>query len=100
MCGRAYRPRQLWMWPSARIGVMGGETARHILASIGKKISSEEQNKLIERYDAESTAYYSTARIWDDGLIDPLDTRKFLTLGLQISLNAPLAERRKGIYRM
>jgi len=100
MCGRAYRPRQLWMWPSARIGVMGGETARHILASIGKKINSEEQNKLIEKYDAESTAYYSTARIWDDGLIDPLDTRKLLTLGLQISLNAPLAERSKGVYRM
>ena len=100
MCGRAYRPRQLWMWPSARIGVMGGETARHILASIGKKISPEEQNKLIEQYNSESTAYYSTARIWDDGLIDPVDTRKFLVLGLQVSLNAPLADRRKGVYRM
>lgn len=100
MCGRAYRPRQLWMWPSARIGVMGGETARHILASIGKKISSEEQKKLMKKYDSESTAYYSTAHLWDDGLIDPLDTRKFLTLGLQASLNAPLSERRKGVYRM
>ena len=100
MCGRAYRPRQLWMWPSARIGVMGGETARHILSSIGKKISSEDQNKLMEQYDAESTAYYSTARIWDDGLIDPLDTRKFLTLGIQTAMNAPLAARRKGVYRM
>lgn len=100
MCGRAYKPRQLWMWPSARIGVMGGEAARHILASIGKKISPEEQRKLAEKYDFESTAYYSTARLWDDGLIDPLDTRKFLTLGLQTALNAPLEERKKGVYRM
>ena len=100
MCGRAYRPRQLWMWPSAKIGVMGGETAKHILTSIGKKINPEEQNKLVEKYDFESTAYYSTARLWDDGLIDPLDTRKFLTLGLQTALNAPLEERKKGVYRM
>ena len=100
MCGRAYRPRQLWMWPSAKIGVMGGEVAKHILASVGKKINSEEQKKLIGQYDSESTAYYSTARIWDDGLMDPLDTRKFLTLGLQTALNAPLEERKKGVYRM
>ncbi len=101
MCGRAYRPRQLWTWPSARIGVMGGDVAQGVLSSIGKKNLSEEVKKqIIEKYQQESSPYYSTAHLWDDGLIDPLDTRKVLAMGISASLNAPLSERKKGIYRM
>ena len=101
MCGRAYRPHQLWMWPSGRIGVMGSDAARDVLSSIGKKnLSKEDQNKLMEKYQKESSPYYSTAHLWDDGLIDPLETRKVLAMGISASLNAPLLERQKGIYRM
>ena len=101
MCGRAYQPRGLWMWPSARIGVMGADAAQSVLSSIGKKnLSEEEKNKIIEKYKKESTPYYSTARLWDDGLIDPLDTRKFLAMAISASLNAPLPDRKKGVYRM
>ena len=113
MCGRAYQPRQLWMWPSARIAVMGGPQAQKVLRSIKSVApSSSEQGKrsgdntsagfanLEEQYDRQSTAYYSTARLWDDGIIDPLDTRKVLALGLDASLYAPLEEKSKGVYRM
>lgn len=115
MCGRAYQPRQLWMWPSARIAVMGGPQAQKVLRSI-KGVSSRknEQEKmgakesdtsvgfssLEEQYDRQSTAYYSTARLWDDGIIDPLDTRKVLALGLDVSLYASFEKKSKGIYRM
>lgn len=101
MCGRAYRPRQLWIWPSGKIGVMGAEPARYVLSSIGKKsLSSKEQNSIMKQYEEQSSPYYSTARLWDDGLIDPLDTRKLLAMGLSVSLNAPLKKRQKGVYRM
>jgi acetyl-CoA carboxylase carboxyltransferase component len=113
MCGRAYQPRQLWMWPSARIAVMGGPQAQKVLRSIKSVApSSSEQGKmggsnasasfanLEEQYDRQSTAYYSTAHLWDDGIIDPLDTRKVLALGLDASLYAPLEEKSKGVYRM
>ena len=101
MCGRAYRPRQLWTWPSAKIGVMGAEVAHDILSSIGKKnLSNEAKKTILEKYQKESTPYYCTARLFDDGLIDPLETRKVLAMGIRASLNAPLSERKKGIYRM
>lgn len=101
MCGRAYKPRQLWIWPSSKIGVIGGKAAQHVLSSIGKKnLTEEDKKKIMEKYEQESSPYYSTARLWDDGLIDPLDTRKVLTLGISASLNRPVEERKKGIYRM
>ena len=102
MCGRAYQPRQLWMWPTARIAVMGGEQAEKVLSTVRlDKLKSDNKAKsLVQQYDKQSTAYYSTARLWDDGMIDPLDTRKVLALGLNAALYAPLAEKRKGIYRM
>ena len=114
MCGRAYQPRQLWMWPSARIAVMGGPQAGQVLRSIksrqlkeGKKEVNgnppedvSQVKNLEEQYEKQSSAYYSTVRLWDDGLIDPIDTRKVLALGLDAALYAPLAEKSKGIYRM
>ncbi len=107
MCGRAYQPRQLWMWPSARIAVMGGPQAKKVLQSISagkaghkEQKKEDEQGSLKEQYDKQSSAYYSTARLWDDGIIDPLDTRKVLALGLDASLYAPLEDKSKGVYRM
>ena len=104
MCGRAYQPRQLWMWPSGRISVMGGPQAEKVLKSIKSKKSSEgggiRAGSLEEQYNAQSTAYYSTSRLWDDGIINPLDTRKVLALGLDASLYSPLENKSKGIYRM
>ena len=100
MCGRAYHPRQLWMWPSGKIGVMGGKAASDVLSIIGKKSSPEDQEKMKTQYENESSAEYSTALLWDDGLIDPLDTRKLLTLGLRTASNSPLSPRKKAVYRM
>ena len=113
MCGRAYQPRQLWMWPSARIAVMGGPQAGQVLRSIKSRHLKEGVSKkqtdssniyrvkdLEEQYEKQSSAYYSTARLWDDGIIDPVDTRKVLALGLDAALYAPLEEKSKGIYRM
>ncbi len=112
MCGRAYGPRQLWMWPNARISVMGGEQAANVLltvkkdqlAALGKPpMSPEEEEEFkrptLEKYARESSAYYSTARLWDDGIIDPVDTRMVLGLGIAASLNAPFPERRHGVFR-
>jgi len=96
MCGRAYSPRQLWMWPNARISVMGGEQAATVLTMVGDADADEIRAK----YEAEGNPYYSTARLWDDGIIDPLDTRKVLALGISAALNAPIAETRFGIFRM
>ena len=101
MCGRAYHPRQLWMWPSGKIGVMGAQSAQYVLSSIGKKsLSPEKQKALMNQYEKESSPYYSTAHLWDDGLIDPVETRKVLAMGIHASLQAPLGERKKGLYRM
>ena len=109
MCGRAYQPRQLWMWPNARISVMGGEQAANVLLTVKqdqkKEVFTPEQaaefkRPTLEKYAEESSCYYSTARLWDDGVIDPLDTRKVLALGLAASLEAPFPTRRTGIFRM
>src|SRR6266480_6959488 len=96
MCGRAFAPRQLWMWPNARISVMGGEQAATVLTMVGDADADEIRAK----YEREGNPYYSTARLWDDGIIDPLDTRRVLALGISAALNAPIPETTFGIFRM
>jgi acetyl-CoA carboxylase carboxyltransferase component len=96
MCGRAYSPRQLWMWPNARISVMGGEQAATVLSIIG----DSDPDEIRAKYEAEGNPYYSTARLWDDGIIDPLDTRRVLALGISAALNAPIPGSTFGIFRM
>ena len=96
MCGRAFEPRQLWMWPNARISVMGGEQAATVLSMVGDSDPDEIRTK----YEAEGNPYHSTARLWDDGIIDPLDTRRVLALGLTAARNAPIPETTFGIFRM
>ena len=96
MCGRAYEPRQLWMWPNARISVMGGEQAATVLSMVGDVDEAAIQAK----YEQEGNPYYSTARLWDDGIIDPLDTRRVLALGISAALNAPIPETTFGVFRM
>lgn len=112
MCGRAYSPRMLYMWPNARISVMGGEQAAGVLATIteeqrrreGKPWTPEEEAALkapiIDRFEAEGSPYYASARIWDDGVIDPVDTRKILGLSISASLNAPIEDTKFGVFRM
>jgi acetyl-CoA carboxylase carboxyltransferase component len=112
MCGRAYSPRFLWMWPNARISVMGGEQAAGVLTTVkrdqlareGKELSAEEEHSIadpvLQKYENEGSPYYSTARLWDDGVIDPAETRTYLGLGLSVSYNAPIAEPRFGVFRM
>jgi acetyl-CoA carboxylase carboxyltransferase component len=96
MCGRAYSPRQLWMWPNARISVMGGEQAATVLTMVG----DADPDEIKAKYEEEGNPYYSTARLWDDGIIDPLDTRRVLALGLSAALNAPIPETIFGVFRM
>ncbi len=96
MCGRAFEPRQLWMWPNARISVMGGEQAATVLSIVG----DVDEDAIRAKYEAEGNPYYSTARLWDDGIIDPLDTRRVLALGLAAATNAPIPETTFGIFRM
>jgi acetyl-CoA carboxylase carboxyltransferase component len=96
MCGRAYSPRQLWMWPNARISVMGGEQAATVLSAVGRSDPDEIRTK----YDREGNPYYSTARLWDDGIVDPVETRRVLALGISASLNAPIPETTFGVFRM
>jgi acetyl-CoA carboxylase carboxyltransferase component len=96
MCGRAYEPRQLWMWPNARISVMGGEQAATVLSMVG----DVNEDEIRAKYEAEGNPYYSTARLWDDGIIDPLDTRRVLALGLAAARNAPIPETTFGVFRM
>jgi acetyl-CoA carboxylase carboxyltransferase component len=112
MCGRAYSPRQLWMWPNARISVMGGAQAAATLLTVrleaerqrGRTMSPEEQTRftapILEKYDREGSPYYSSARLWDDGVIDPLDTRRVLGLGLEAAACAPPKATRFGVFRM
>jgi acetyl-CoA carboxylase carboxyltransferase component len=112
MCGRAYGPRQLWMWPNARISVMGGEQAARVLLQVKmdqlqakkKTMSAEEQQEFmrptLEKYEEEGNAYYSTARIWDDGVIDPADTRTVLALGISAAMNKSAEETKFGVFRM
>jgi acetyl-CoA carboxylase carboxyltransferase component len=96
MCGRAYEPRQLWMWPNARISVMGGEQAAIVLSMVG----DADPDEIRATYEAEGSPYYSTARLWDDGIIDPLDTRRVLALGLAAAASAPVPETTFGVFRM
>ncbi len=96
MCGRAYGPRQLWMWPNARISVMGGEQAAIVLSMVG----DADPEEIKARYEVEGSPYHSTARLWDDGIIDPLDTRRVLALGISAALNAPIPESTFGVFRM
>jgi acetyl-CoA carboxylase carboxyltransferase component len=96
MAGRAYSPRQLWMWPNARISVMGGEQAATVLSMVG----DTDPDEIRAKYEEEGNPYYSTARLWDDGIIDPLDTRRVLALGISAALNAPIPKSKFGIFRM
>jgi 3-methylcrotonyl-CoA carboxylase beta subunit len=113
MCGRAYSPRFLWMWPNARIGVMGGEQAASVLATVrrdgleakGGTWSAEEEaafkRPILEQFEHQAHPYYASARLWDDGVINPVDTRRVLALAISASLNAPIPESPKfGVFRM
>uniref|UniRef100_A0A671Q001 methylcrotonoyl-CoA carboxylase n=1 Tax=Sinocyclocheilus anshuiensis TaxID=1608454 RepID=A0A671Q001_9TELE len=112
MCGRAYGPRFLYMWPNSRISVMGGEQAATVLATItkdqkareGKEFTAEQEaamkEPIIKRFEEEGNPYYSSARLWDDGIIDPADTRLVLGLSLSAALNAPSQKTRFGVFRM
>ena len=104
MNGRAYQPRQLWMWPNARISVMGGEQAATVLSMVGTFAGDDEREKfktrIREQYETQGSPYYSTARLWDDGVIDPLDTRTVLALGIAAARHAPIGEPRYGVFRM
>jgi 3-methylcrotonyl-CoA carboxylase beta subunit len=112
MSGRAFDPRLLFMWPNSKISVMGGTQAAQVLSSVkkeqlkatGKGISEEEVEKIekpiLEKYEHEGSAYFSSSRLWDDGIIDPADTRKILALSISMSLNKKFGPRRKGVYRM
>ena len=112
MCGRAYSPRFLWMWPNARISVMGGEQAASVLAQVkrdgmearGQQWTADEEEQfkapIRDQYEAQGHPYYASARLWDDGVIDPADTRLVLGLGLSASLNAPIEPTRFGVFRM
>ena len=112
MCGRAYEPRFLWMWPNARIGVMGGEQAASVLAQVTREKKKRQgepwtdadekafKAPLLEQYGKQSSASYSSARLWDDGVIDPIDTRRIIGMGLSITLNAPILPTQFGLFRM
>ncbi|MBI5269693.1 MAG: methylcrotonoyl-CoA carboxylase [Burkholderiales bacterium] len=112
MCGRAYSPRFLWMWPNARISVMGGEQAASVLATVkrdgieakGGQWSADEEEAfkapIRQQYEVQGHPYYASARLWDDGVIDPVDTRRVLALGLSASLNAPIPDAKFGVFRM
>jgi acetyl-CoA carboxylase carboxyltransferase component len=112
MCGRAYEPRLLWMWPNARISVMGGEQAAGVLTTVkrdqlareGRELSEQEEDSIrapiLEKYEREGSPYYSTARLWDDGILDPAETRQALALGLSAAFNAPILDPKFGVFRM
>ncbi|MGZ8745152.1 MAG: carboxyl transferase domain-containing protein [Nocardioides sp.] len=101
MCGRAYDPRFLWMWPNARISVMGGEQAANVLATVaGREDDDEFKAPIREQYETQGSPYYATARLWDDGVIDPADTRRVLGMGLAAAAHAPIPDPSYGIFRM
>ena len=112
MCGRAYDPRLLWMWPNARISVMGGEQAAGVLATVkrdqlarqGRTLGADEESAIkqpiLEKYETEGSPYYSTARLWDDGILDPAETRNALALGISAAFNAPVTAGKFGVFRM
>jgi acetyl-CoA carboxylase carboxyltransferase component len=112
MCGRAYSPRFLWTWPNSQISVMGGQQAASVLLTVrldnlhseGGDMTSDERREFmqptLEKYEREGNAYYATARLWDDGILDPLDTRTALGLGLSGAMNAPIPDTTFGVFRM
>jgi acetyl-CoA carboxylase carboxyltransferase component len=112
MCGRAYQPRLLWMWPTGRISVMGAEQAADVLVTVkrdqarreGRTLDEEDEQAvrgpILDKYEKEGNPYYSSARLWDDGILDPRDTRTALALGISMSLNAPIPPHRVGVFRM
>ncbi len=105
MCGRAYSPRFLWMWPNARISIMGGEQAASVLATVRGEFKSKAEEEAFmapirEQYERQGHPYYSSARLWDDGVVDPADTRRLLALALSASLNAPVEQTKFGVFRM
>jgi 3-methylcrotonyl-CoA carboxylase beta subunit len=112
MCGRAYSPRFLWMWPNSRISVMGGEQAASVLATVrrdgieakGAQWSAEEEaafkKPLLDQYELQGHPYYASARLWDDGVVDPAQTRRVLGLSLAAALNAPILPTKFGLFRM
>jgi len=112
MCGRGYFPRMMWMWPNAKICVMGGEQSADVLAQVkvrqlekeGQKLSKEQieaiRQPIIEKYESESTPYYSGARLWDDGMLGFTETRQALALGIATSLNAEIPDQKYGVFRM
>jgi acetyl-CoA carboxylase carboxyltransferase component len=112
MCGRAFEPRLLWMWPNARISVMGGEQAAGVLTTVkrdqlareGKALEPRDEQAIrqpiLDKYELEGSPYYSTARIWDDGILDPVETRAALALGLSAAFNAPIPSPKFGVFRM
>jgi acetyl-CoA carboxylase carboxyltransferase component len=112
MSGRAYDPRLLWMWPNSRISVMGGEQAAGVLTTVKRDQLARESRELttadeaairdpiLEKYEREGSPYYSTARLWDDGILDPAETRTALALGLSAAFNAPIPQARFGVFRM
>ncbi|MGA2260548.1 MAG: carboxyl transferase domain-containing protein [Acidobacteriota bacterium] len=112
MCGRGYSPRLLWMWPNAKIAVMGGEQAASVLLQVkmeslkakGQIMSEAEQAQfkapILAKYEEETNAYFSTSRLWDDGILDPIDTRTVIGLGISMALNAPIPEHQFGVFRM
>ena len=105
MAGRAYQPRFLWTWPNARISVMGGQQAARVLSTVRGGFADDAERDafeapILETYEREGSPYFATARLWDDGVIDPLDTRRILALGLEAALHAPIPETRFGVFRM
>ena len=105
MAGRAYQPRFLWTWPNARISVMGGQQAARVLSTVRGDFASEAERDafeapILETYEREGSPYFSTARLWDDGVIDPLDTRRVLAMGIEAALHAPIPDTRFGVFRM
>jgi 3-methylcrotonyl-CoA carboxylase beta subunit len=111
MCGRAYSPRFLWLWPGARVSVMGGQQAARVLSTVregaldgGRWTSGAEREAfeapILETYEREGSPYFATARLWDDGVIDPLDTRRVLSIGLEAALHAPIPDTKFGVFRM
>jgi 3-methylcrotonyl-CoA carboxylase beta subunit len=112
MCGRAFEPRFLWMWPNGRISVMGGEQAAGVLSSVkreqlardGKTLGADDEQQIrqpiLDKYELEGSPYYSTARLWDDGVLDPAQTRTVLALALSAAFNAPIPPPQFGVFRM
>jgi acetyl-CoA carboxylase carboxyltransferase component len=105
MAGRAYSPRFLWTWPNSRISVMGGQQAARVLSTVRGEFKSDKEREafeapILETYEREGSPYFATARLWDDGIIDPLDTRRVLSIGLEAALHAPISDTKFGVFRM